>query len=62
MNQSKLTFCKPKPSKKEIEAFLAGMEHAAKQVSETSRGYQEALKIRREAMELELHKERIFSW
>lgn len=43
-----------KPSQKEINSFLAGMEHAAKQVSETSRGYQEALKIRRERRTLQL--------
>lgn len=48
-----------KPSKKEINAFLKGMEHAAKMVSGTTRGHQEALKIRREAMALELMSERV---
>lgn len=47
-----------KPSKKEINRFLEGMEYAAKIASETSRGCQEALKIRREARTLQLLNER----
>lgn len=47
-----------KPSQKEIKAFLQGMEYAARQVSETKRGYQEALKIRREAMTLTMINQR----
>lgn len=47
-----------KPSEKEIQAFLQGMEHAARQISKTPRGYQEAMKIRREARTLTLLNER----
>ncbi len=46
------------PSKKEIKSFLDGMEYAAQQISKTSRGYQEALKIRREMQTLNLMNER----
>lgn len=47
-----------KPSQKEISAFLQGMEWAAQQITETPRGCQEALKIRREARTLQLLNER----
>lgn len=46
------------PDQKQIDAFLQGMEYAAKQITNTKRGCQEALKIRREARTLQLLNER----
>ena len=47
-----------KPTQKQIDAFFQGMEHAARVASQTSRGCKEALKIRREAITLQLLNER----
>lgn len=41
-------------SKEQIEAFLHGMDVAAKINAQTPRGCQEALKVRREARTLQL--------